>query len=147
MHHGIPQLTQKQLHTQDGQPPSPEQIQEFHRNIAARAKENGITVPQMLEKIRTESLAQQAAQAQAIKAQADAAGLSVPEFVAKVKAQQQAIQEAAAKEGLTPQEYVAKMNLAQGAAAQSEVCFVPFNAHYTHLLPEQHSLGNYLGKT
>ena len=53
----------------NGQQPTPEQIDQMRKQIAADAAKNGMTVPQFLEKLKEQQMAQQAQQQQAQQAQ------------------------------------------------------------------------------
>jgi translocation protein SEC62 len=48
-----------------GQKPTPEQIQAMQRQLAIDAQKNGMTVPQFVEKLKAQAIAQQQAQQQA----------------------------------------------------------------------------------
>jgi len=50
---------------QPGQQPTPEQIQQMQRQLAIDAQKAGMTVPQFIEKIKAQAIAQQQAQKQA----------------------------------------------------------------------------------
>lgn len=58
---------------QPGQQPSPEQIQQMQRQLAAEAQKQGLTVPQFVEKLKQQALQQQQAQVAAQQQQQAAA--------------------------------------------------------------------------
>jgi len=59
-----PQGPGPQIRLQPGQQPTPEQIAAMQRQIAIDAQKAGMTVPQFVEKLKQQALAQQQAQAQ-----------------------------------------------------------------------------------
>jgi translocation protein SEC62 len=85
-----------QIQTPDGKPPTPEQIMNINKQLAADAAKNGMTVPQFIAKMKEQANAQKAAQAQ-IAIEAEKAGMTVPEFIEKMKAAQAAQQQAQAQ--------------------------------------------------
>lgn len=56
---------QNPFHLQPGQQPTPEQIAAMQRQLAIDAEKHGMTVPQFVEKLREQAMAQQQAQQQA----------------------------------------------------------------------------------
>lgn len=55
---------QQPLRLQPGQQPTPEQIQAMQRQLAIDAQKAGMTVPQFVERLKAQALAQQQAQQQ-----------------------------------------------------------------------------------
>jgi len=57
------------FHLQPGQKPTPEQIAKMQRQLAIDAQKNGMTVPEFVEKLKQQALAQQQGQQQAMQQQ------------------------------------------------------------------------------
>lgn len=72
------------IKTQDGSPPTPEQIQNVKNQIAQSAAKEGLSVQQYVQKM----LAAQQAQQQAIAAEAEKLGITPQEFIERIRAQQ-----------------------------------------------------------
>ena len=65
---GQPQI---QFQGPPGQKPSPEQIVAMQRQLAIDAQKNGMTVPQFIEKLKAQAMAQKQAQQRAVQNGAD----------------------------------------------------------------------------